>query len=106
MFARPRRGMPCKGELLAVRRIAGPRSPIGLDGSFDAAFHWNLPQREDAGKGAIAPQGSENDPLAIGRPAHYVVVRAMKRELPRLSTGSRDHVDVIIARTIRRERDP
>jgi hypothetical protein len=65
-----------------------------------------LIEHRDRRERAIAARGAEDHLLPVTRPADDFVVAGMERQPLRRAAGRRHHEDVVIAVTVRRERDP
>src|SRR2546425_742719 len=105
MFAPPRRGMPVKDKLCAVRRIAAPVAPIGVERLFEATLGRDPVETKHAGIHAPA-RGIENHVVGVARPAHHRVGGAMKGKLLRFAALRGHHEHIVVAISIRGERDP
>ena len=106
MFAGPHAGMAGEGQFGAVRRIAGPGTPVGGERLFHAAVGRDFEKRGDAGEHALIAGGLEDDFGAVGVPVHDQIVRRVEGELARFAAFGADDVNVVISRAVGGERDP
>ena len=106
MLARPDGGMAHERQLLAVRRVAAARAPVGLDRLLHASVDTDLEQRGDRRERPLGSGRREEHPLSVSGPAGDVVIGCVESELLRLAAGGGDDVHVVVAVAVGGEGDP